>query len=82
MEKLSLMLSSVVFVELVDKLENYWALFVFILNLILVLTNLIYDIIKKFKNKEDAPLYLENQAYLAKFSEDLKNYYESRKEKN
>lgn len=76
MSRISLLLSGIVFTELIDKLENYWFLFIFVLNLLIVFVNLIYDILKKFKNKEDEPI--KNIDYLNKFGEDLKEYYEKK----
>lgn len=76
MSRVSFLLSGIVFTELIDKLENYWFLFIFVLNLLIVFVNLIYDILKKFKNKEDEPI--KNIDYLNKFGEDLKEYYEKK----
>lgn len=76
MSRISFLLSGIVFTELIDKLENYWFLFIFVLNLLIVFVNLIYDILKKFKNKEDEPI--KNIDYLNKFGEDLKEYYEKK----
>lgn len=76
MSRISLLLSGIVFTELIDKLENYWFLFIFVLNLLIVFVNLIYDILKKFKNKDDEPI--KNIDYLNKFGEDLKEYYEKK----
>lgn len=76
MKNFNIFLSGLSIAGVIDKLDQIWALIVFILNACILLCNVIYRIIKKFKDKQDQDI---DYLMLAKFSEDLKKYYEKNK---
>ena len=76
MMKINVFLSGLSIAGVLDKLDQIWALIVFCLNVVILLANIIYKIIQKFKNKQDQDI---DYLMLAKFSEDLKKYYDKNK---
>lgn len=66
----------VVNMEIIDKLANYWYLVVFIINVVICIIGIIRDF------KKNGTLKIDDWAYIVKFGEDLKKYYERNKVQN
>ena len=78
MHKINYCAAAFVSAELWDKINDFWFLFVFLINLIIFLSSLIYDLVKSKKLSNSAKLeYVEE---LNKLGKDIKNYYDSRKQ--
>ena len=76
MQKINYCTAAFLSAEMIDKINDYWFLFVFLVNLVIFLSSLIYDLIKSKKLSNAAKLeYVEE---LNKLGKDIKNYYDSR----
>ena len=70
MKNLTSIMAVVVNMEIIYKLANYWYLVVFAVNVVICIIGIIRDF------KKSGVLKIDDWAYLVKFGEDLKNYYE------